>query len=114
MWKDLAPSIYRQRLVIEGKPKIRIGSREIGRYLSGLSKVLGMKALIKPVTNRSIIYGWSGWIHWETSGAHFYSWDAPVGFFSCDIYACKRFGVAKAVKYTKEFFKADVITFKQF
>ena len=29
--------------------------------------------------------GWAGWIHWETSGAHFYAWDTPRPFFSVDI-----------------------------
>ena len=33
--------------------------------------------LLEPVTHRSDRYGWAGWIHWETSGAHFYAWEQP-------------------------------------
>ena len=36
-----------------------------------------MTLLIDPVTHRSDRYGWAGWVHWETSGAHFYAWEVP-------------------------------------
>ena len=49
-----------------------------------------MHLLLDPVTHRSDRYGWAGWVHWETSGAHFYAWEDPL-FFSVDIYTCKPF-----------------------
>ena len=81
---NLAPTIYRQRLVVEGTCPQPIDDRSIQTYLSTLSEVCGMDALIEPVTHQSDRYGWAGWIHWETSGAHFYAWEQPEVFFSAD------------------------------
>jgi len=112
--KDLAPSIYRQRLVIEAYPKSAITDTQIKQYLSELSSVIDMKQLIEPVTHRSDQFGWAGWIHWETSGAHFYAWEQPLLFFSVDIYTCKAFDPAVAVDFTRRFFDADSAEYKEF
>lgn len=71
-----------------------------------------MVELLEPVTHRSDIYGWAGWIHWETSGAHFYAWEQPVLFFSVDIYTCKEFNPSTAVVFTKNFFNAGEVVSK--
>lgn len=110
--KDLAPDIYRQRLVIEGYPARPISDDDIKRYLSELSVQLDMKQLIEPVTSRSDKYGWAGWIHWETSGAHFYAWEQPRLFFSVDIYTCKEFDPVTAVNFTWRYFEANVVEYK--
>lgn len=113
-YKDLAPMILRQRLVIEGYPKAPISDTDIKRYLSELSKVAGMVQLIEPVTHSSDLYGWAGWIHWETSGAHFYAWDRPLLFFSVDMYTCKAFDVYEVLDFTKKFFGIDTLEYKPF
>jgi len=113
-YTDLAPNIYRQRLVVEGYPGFVITDDHIKEYLSKLSEVLKMKTLITPVTHCSDKYGWAGWIHWETSGSHFYAWERPTLFFSVDIYTCKEFDAADAVKFTSDFFKVEKVTFKEF
>jgi len=110
--KDLAPDIFRQRLIIEGLIKQPIAAEDIIQYLSKLSPTLDMTLLNEPVTHKSPLYGWAGWVHWETSGAHFYAWDQPRLFFSVDIYTCKKFDVDIAVQFTKNFFKADEVVFK--
>lgn len=112
--KDLAPDIYRQRLVIEAIPEKPITDSEIKEYLKKLSDELGMKTLIEPVTHRSDIYGWAGWIHWETSGAHFYAWEQPMLFMSVDIYTCKQFDENVAVEFTKTYFSTSDITYRGF
>ena len=112
--KDLAPTIYRQRAVVEGYPKGVITDGDIKDYLSKLSSILKMTTVLDPVTHRSDKYGEAGWIHWETSGAHFYAWEVPVLFFSVDIYTCKEFNVDDAVRFTKEYFKTTEIVFKEF
>jgi S-adenosylmethionine decarboxylase len=113
-FRDLAPAIHRQRLVIEGYPKTHITDGDIKRFLSRLSNELGMKELIEPVTHRSDAYGWAGWIHWETSGAHFYAWEQPLLFFSVDIYTCKPFDPDAAIDFAKRFFEASIVTAKEF
>ena len=112
--KDLAPNIHRQRLVIEGYPSEPISDENIKSYLSELSDRLKMKLLLSPVTHRSDKYGWAGWIHWESSGAHFYAWEQPLLFFSVDIYTCKEFSNEEAVAFTQEFFNATEIVSKEF
>lgn len=112
--KDLAPKILRQRLVIEGYPAKTIDSLQIEDYLSKLSKELHMKLLLSPVTHLSGKYGWAGWIHWESSGAHFYAWDRPMVFFSVDIYTCKAFEEQRAVEFTRKYFKTTQIEYKGF
>ena len=111
---DLAPMIHRQRLVVEGTCPRPIDASTIEDYLSQLSVVTDMTTLIKPVTHRSDMYGWAGWIHWETSGAHFYAWEQPLLFFSVDIYTCKPFDAAEVVEFTARYFDADQIVAKEF
>jgi hypothetical protein len=113
-WHDPAPEILRQRLVIEGVPARPIGDAQIRRYLSALSREVDMVQLLEPVTHRSDLYGWAGWIHWETSGAHFYAWEQPRLFFSVDIYTCKAFDVDTAVSFTRDFLHAGTIVAKSF
>jgi hypothetical protein len=111
---DLAPTIHRQRLVIEGLVEDVITAEVISEYLTRLSTVLDMTALMKPATHRSDQYGWAGWIHWETSGAHFYAWERPVRFFSVDIYTCKSFSPMDALDFTSEFFDTSRCVAKAF
>jgi hypothetical protein len=111
---DLAPMIYRQRLVVEGTCRAPITDEQIRRYLSDLSRVCDMKLLAEPVTHRSDRYGWAGWVHWEASGAHFYAWETPKLFFSVDIYTCKAFDPKRAVEFTRDFFEAPEVVAKAF
>jgi S-adenosylmethionine/arginine decarboxylase-like enzyme len=111
--KDLAPEIIRQRMIIEGYPESAITDTQIKEYLTRLSDVLAMKTLIEPVTHRSDRYGWAGWIHWETSGAHFYAWEQPRLFFSVDIYTCKSFDPQVALEFTKKYFKASEVASRE-
>jgi hypothetical protein len=113
-WQDLAPEILRQRLVIEGVPARPVDEALIRSYLSELSRAVDMVQLLEPVTHRSDLYGWAGWIHWETSGAHFYAWEQPRLFFSVDVYTCKTFDVDTAVSFTRDFLSAGSIVAKSF
>ncbi|HUS26128.1 MAG TPA: S-adenosylmethionine decarboxylase [Nevskiaceae bacterium] len=112
-FRDLAPTIHRQRLVIEGYPGFVITDEHIKDYLTKLSDILEMKTLITPVTHCSDKYGWAGWIHWETSGSHFYAWERPLLFFSVDIYTCKPFSAERAVQFTREYFRAKEVVHKE-
>ena len=113
-FRDLAPSIHRQRLVVEGYPTFVINAEHITDYLRKLSDVTEMITIIDPVTHVSDLYGWAGWIHWETSGAHFYSWERPVSFFSVDIYTCKAFDPAAVLEFTETYFRTTEIVAREF
>ena len=73
-----------------------------------------MVTLVDPVTHLSERFGWAGWIHWETSGAHFYAWDTPRLFFSVDIYTCKAFPPSDAIEFTRQVLAAEPIVAKEF
>ena len=113
-FRDLAPAIHRQRMVVEGYPTFVITDAHITDYLRKLSDVTDMITIIDPVTHVSEMYGWAGWIHWETSGAHFYSGERPVSFFSVDIYTCKAFDPADVVAFTERYFRTTEIVAKEF
>jgi S-adenosylmethionine decarboxylase len=113
MFRDLAPTITRQRLIIEGYPPQPLGSAEISAYLLGLSAALDMRALMDPATHRSPLFGWAGWVHWETSGAHFYAWEQPILFFSVDIYTCKQFSVEAATDFTSQALGVTTLVWKE-
>jgi len=111
---DLAPPIYRQRLVIEGYCPKPITPEEIKCYFRTLSVVCGMERLNEPVTHSSDKYGWAGWVHWEASGAHLYAWDEPLLFFSVDIYTCAEFDKVQVTEFTSAFFAAGEVVAKAF
>jgi S-adenosylmethionine decarboxylase len=113
-YRDLAPGILRQRLVVEGYPTFLISDVHIRDYLRRLSAVTEMVTLNEPVTHESDRYGWAGWIHWETSGAHFYSWERPVAFFSVDIYTCKAFDPQDVIAFTADYFTTTELVAKAF
>jgi S-adenosylmethionine decarboxylase len=112
--QNLAPEICRQRLVVEGLCHQSIDAESIRGFLSQLSTTIDMVALMEPVTHQSPQYGWAGWIHWETSGAHFYAWNVPRLFFSVDVYACKSFSVDAVVELAKEWFNTTDVLSKGF
>jgi hypothetical protein len=111
---DLAPMIHRQRLVVEGTCPQPISREQICDYLRQLGDVTDMVVLTDPVTHESPLYGWAGWVHWETSGAHFYAWDQPMLFFSVDIYTCKAFNPSRVVEFTQRYFDAGQIVAREF
>ena len=111
---DLAPGIYRQRLVIEGYCPKPITAEQIECYFRVLSVVCGMDRLNDPVTHSSDKYGWAGWVHWEASGAHLYAWEDPLLFFSVDIYTCAEFDNVKVTEFTSAFFAAGKVVAKGF
>jgi S-adenosylmethionine decarboxylase len=112
--RDLAPEIHRQRLVVEGLVAVPILEADIKVYLKELGALTEMDVLTEPVTHRSPLYGWAAWVHWESSGAHFYAWDVPRLFFSVDIYTCKAFDPAAVVEFTQRYFQASDVEFRAF
>lgn len=84
-----------------------------------LSKAVKMKALRKPHAYVAGDMGYGGWIHWATSGAHFYSYPAehthPTNppLFTVDAYTCKPFSARKSVAFTRRYLKARHLEWKE-
>jgi S-adenosylmethionine decarboxylase len=109
-WEDLAPDIYRQRLVIEGTLHNIFLPEDMTRYAKEISNVLDMELITSPVLNYEPRYGWCAFVHWKESGMHIYTWDNRVPkFFSVDIYTCKKFNLMDAIRYTEDFFAENLI-----
>ncbi len=113
VWKNLAPNLVRQRLLIEGTSKEVVGPEEIKSYLLKLAEVTEMEILSGPFAYPAHGIGYGGWIHWVTSGAHFYSYSTEPPLFTVDIYTCKSFSAEKAVEFTREFFGALELVWKE-
>lgn len=117
-WKNLAPKLCRQRIIIEAITDHCITPKKFKDYLWKLSKVVGMRPLSRPFAYPAENMGYGGWIHWVTSGAHIYSYPAEVTggaghLLTIDAYTCKPFSLAKAVRFTKQYFKIKKLVAKE-
>ena len=109
-WKDLAPDICRQRIIVEGILNNPFKAEDMTRYCSEITSVLDMTAVTAPSCNYDPMYGWCAYMHWKESGLHVYAWDdRKPPFFSIDIYTCKEFDPQHVINYTREFFGDNLI-----
>ena len=109
-WRDLAPDICRQRIVVEGTLHNPFTPEGMTQYCQEITKVLNMTAVTTPVCNYDSHYGWCAYMHWKESGMHIYGWDdRKPPFFSIDIYTCKEFSNASVINFTEEFFGDNLI-----
>lgn len=113
MWKNLAPNLIRQRLIIEGTTEDIVKPDQIKSYLLELAKVSDMVVLEEPVVYTAHEMGYGDWIHWKSSGAHFYSYPTNPPLFTVDTYTCKSFSIEKVIEFTKKYFKAKEVVWKE-
>ena len=117
--KKIAPHNTRQRLVIEGFFTINAERKHITQFFDGITKELALRVYGKPsihetgAKGKKINQGFDAFIPLIDSGIALYVW-GNAKFFSTVIYTCKHFDVKKAVKFSKEFFKAKEITYQSF
>ena len=107
-WKNLSQGILRQRLVMEGTTQEMIDPNQIIDYLDKLSEISGMVVVKAAQASNAHECGYAGWIHWKTSGCHFYSYPGVEGappLFTVDTYTCKPFSIKKVVEFTKNYFQ---------
>jgi len=107
---DLAPDIFRQRMVIEGILTRPFAGEKMTSYCEEITKALNMTPVTSPMCNYDSNYGWCAYMHWKESGIHIYSWEKRVPpFFSIDIYTCKFFLEEDVVEFTENFFDQELI-----
>jgi S-adenosylmethionine decarboxylase len=112
-WKNLAPKLIRQRVIIEGTTKKIVSPEEIKKYLTALAKITDMEVVSGPYAYSAHEMGYGGWIHWKSSGSHFYSYPTNPPLFTVDIYTCKPFSIQKAAAFTKKYLNAINIVYKE-
>lgn len=113
MWKNLAPDLVRQRVIVEGTTEKIVEPEEIKTYLSALAGVTKMEVLSGPFAYSAHDMGYGGWVHWKTSGSHFYSYPTNPPLFTIDCYTCKPFSVEEMVEFTKKYFNAREIVWRE-
>lgn len=86
---------------------------QIKAYLLALADVTKMEALSPPEVRSAHELGYGGWIHWRTSGAAFYSYPGNPALFTVDCYTCKPFYAQEAAEFTKKYFNAIELVWKE-
>ena len=110
--KNLAPNIFRQRLLIEAFYTIEVNEEVLEQYLLSLAKHLNLRTYGKPVIftpassmGKEENAGYDAFVPLIDSGISTYIW-THAKFFSILIYTCKGFDELKAIEFTKQFFEA--------
>ncbi|MDD9953482.1 MAG: S-adenosylmethionine decarboxylase [Candidatus Woesearchaeota archaeon] len=106
-WKDLAPGLIRQRVIIEGTTREIVKPDLMKSYLLQLAKITGMERMRDPIIYSAHECGYGGWQHWRTSGSTIYSYpgelsDNGIPLVTVDTYTCKPFSVQEAAEFTRE------------
>ncbi len=109
--KDLAPHIFRKRLLIEGYFEVDVTAQTVKRYLLSAADNLGLRTYGEPVVfspeagmGKEENAGFDGFVPLIDSGISIYIWSKEK-FFSVMFYTCKDFDHSAAVSFTADFFK---------
>lgn len=109
--KNIAPEVFRQRLMIEGFYTIEVTKENLDTYLRGLAEQLNLRIYSDPIIfspasgmGKEENQGFDAFVPLIDSGISAYFWSSHK-FFSIVIYTCKGFDEDKAIGYTKKFFK---------
>jgi len=112
-WKNLAPALTRQRVIIEGLTEKIVEPAQMKQFLSDIATVLGMEVLSGPFAYSAHEMGYGGWIHWKSSGAHIYSYPTTPPLITVDIYTCKPFDGETAATYVQDYFQCIDCVFRE-
>jgi len=112
--KNLAPEVFRQRLLVEGRYAGEVTRERLGAYLLGVAAHLDLKAYGEPTIyapaglGKAENQGFDAFLPLIDSGIAAYVWSGAK-FFSIVLYTCKGFDAPAAVDYTREFFGAGEV-----
>ncbi|MDE0780330.1 MAG: hypothetical protein OSB67_06200 [Alphaproteobacteria bacterium] len=110
--RDLAPEVFRQRHLIEGRFTVAIDEAAVRDYLLGLAAALGSRpygdplvfspnAMIERGDGRAENVGYDAFLPLVDSGISAYFWTASK-FFSVVIYTCKGFDPDAGLTFTRD------------
>lgn len=116
--RNLAPDIFRQRLLIEGYYTGEMPSERVRDYLTGVAAHLELRTYAEPIVfspasgmGRAENAGFDAFVPLIDSGISAYVW-TQARFFSVLLYTCKGFDEAEAVEFTRRWFgaKGEVVS----
>ncbi len=107
-YRELAPEIVRQRLLLEGYWGVDVGDDVVRRLLLDLAAHLGLRTYGEPVVfapasgmGREENAGWDAFVPLIDSGISGYFWAEPR-FFSLVLYTCKAFDADAAESFVRD------------
>lgn len=110
MIKNLAPNVFRQRLLIEGFYTLEISEELLEQYLLSIAAHLNLRTYSKPIIfapasgmGKEENAGYDAFVPLIDSGISAYFWSS-AHFFSIVIYTCKGFDEQAAINFTREYF----------
>jgi S-adenosylmethionine/arginine decarboxylase-like enzyme len=110
--KNLAPQLFRQRLLVEGYTTAAVDRQTIEATLTGLAAHLGLRAYAAPVifspgtAARADNQGFDAFLPLADSGISLYYW-ASARFVSVLLYSCAAFDGTAAIEYLRIAFGID-------
>ena len=110
--RDLAPAIFRQRHLIEGRFTVDLDEAAVRRFLTGLAAALGAKPYGDPIVTSpdgmiekgqgsAENAGYDAFLPLVDSGISAYFWTVSK-FFSVVIYTCKGFDPDAGLAFTRD------------
>ncbi len=110
--RDLAPDIFRQRLLLEGYYTGAMTADRVRDYLINVAAHLGLRTYADPIVfspaagmGREENAGYDAFVPLIDSGISAYIWSRRE-FFSVLLYTCKGFDESAAVAFTTQWFDA--------
>ena len=116
--KNIAPEIFRKRLLVEGFYTITASKEKVSEYLISLAKHLDLRIYGDPIVfspasgmGKDENSGYDAFVPLIDSGISAYVW-SKAKFLSIVLYTCKGFDSERAVSFTKDFWKieAEIVT----
>ena len=111
--KDLAPDVFRQRLLIEGFYGGQMTEARVREVLLALAEALDLRTYAEPIVfqpasgmGQEQNAGFDAFVPLIDSGISGYFWTGPR-FLSVVLYTCKGFDEAAAIAFTRDFFAIE-------
>ncbi len=107
---NIAPEIFRKRLLVEGYFDVEVTEDSLREYFSGITAGLELRTYGEPIIHRTsgagkdVNEGFDGFVPLIDSGIYISVWVNP-GFLSTIIYTCAEFDAEKAVGLVREIFQ---------
>ena len=117
--KNIAPDIFRKRLLIEGYYNIDVTEETIKKFFSYITTNLSLRTYGTPIVHatsgvgKEINQGYDAFVPLIDSGIYMGVW-ASRKFLSMIIYTCKNFDGDEALRRTKLFFQINQAEHKSF
>lgn len=107
---NIAPDIFRKRLLVEGYFDVEVTEETLRTYFSRITSGLGLRTYGDPIIHRTsgagkdVNEGFDGFVPLIDSGIYIGVWVNPK-FLSTIIYTCGEFDTDKAISLVEEIFR---------